>query len=92
MWALDHHRAVLQAQEVGATPREIWSLFWDHRGPVIDHGDVRIERELATRLLDMAGNYRNLGDRQMESPFVACWRLAALCQLASIVTYASTPA
>ena len=29
--------------EVGATPREIWSLFWDHRRPVIEHGDVRIE-------------------------------------------------
>ena len=29
--------------EVGATPEEIWTLFWGHRQRVIEHGGVRIE-------------------------------------------------
>jgi len=29
--------------EVGATPQEIWRLFWGRRQRVIEHGDVRIE-------------------------------------------------
>ena len=29
--------------EVGATPREIWTLFWGRHNRVVEHGDVRIE-------------------------------------------------
>jgi len=28
---------------VDATPREIWTLFWNRRQRIIEHGDVRIE-------------------------------------------------
>jgi hypothetical protein len=31
------------AFEVDATPREIWTLFWQRRNRVVEHGDVRIE-------------------------------------------------